>query len=169
MKKLALLGAARPRYEERIRDVLNRPDCDYCWVGWSFRIDKKKLEKLVKEHKRDGFFNIYYHDIKTPKEEHRDEYNNGIGFVSHRIEVYENMYKETQGEYPNKDCASSDKNEKHRLYIKINELPKKIPEKKKWFEFIDYDTEEPLNGRYPWISRNSEFKYIIDESQLEKP
>ena len=67
---------------------------------------------------------------------------------------------------PNPKCTPITDTEKpHKLYAKIIETPFEI-KSRKWNTFLDYDTVIPLKKitkKYPWISRNSPFKYIIDE------
>ena len=45
MKKLALLGAARPKYEKRIVEKIK--ECGFCWSGWSYQIDNHLVKSLV--------------------------------------------------------------------------------------------------------------------------
>ena len=78
MKKLALLGAARPRYEKKIKDILDKHD--YCLSGWSYIVDCSKYELLKKQ----GSFNIYIHDIKNPTDK---KFGKGTGMVDYRLFV----------------------------------------------------------------------------------
>ena len=70
MEKLALLGAARPGLEERIEGIIKK--CGYCWIGWSYGINSSAKLKLLDNQfgkGKDGFFNLYYHEIKKPEHE----------------------------------------------------------------------------------------------------
>jgi len=162
MKKLALLGAARPRYEDKVRDVFNNPNCNkYCWTGWSYIIKSSKLKLLNEQFEKDGYFNIYYHDIENPK---NPKYGTGTGFVEYRLVIEKYIYNEKQYKTPEPECTSSrDRDKPHRLYACVYKDPIKI-QSQKWNKFIDFDRGDYLSGRFKWVYRNSEFGYIIDPS-----
>lgn len=160
MKKLALLGAARPRYQDRVKDVFNNRKCDrHCWTGWSYKIDPTKLRILDEQWKKEKYFHIYYHDIENPSDE---RYGEGTGYVDYCLIVKDYQYKEELYLSPEPECTSSiDQNKPHRLYAYVIDDPIKI-QRKKWNEFIDFDTGRSFLGPYPWKFRNAMFKYIID-------
>ena len=66
MKKLALLGAARPGYRRRATDIFNNQKDSttgkYCLTGWSYMIHPSKIKTLQDQFNSDGFFRIYIHD-----------------------------------------------------------------------------------------------------------
>ena len=161
MKKLALIGAARPRYEEKVKDVFNDPKCNkHCWTGWSYRINPSKLKLLSDQFNKDGYFNIYYHDIENP--ENPKKYGWGTGFIEYRLIVEKYMYDENPYKSPEPECTSSiDRGKPHRLYACVFNDPVKIPSQK-WTTFSDIDTGKNLSGPFMWRFRNAEFGYIID-------
>jgi len=163
IKKLALLGAARPRYEDKIIDVFNNPNCEQqCWTGWSYKINPIKLKVLDTQFKKDGYFRLYYHDIKNPED---NKFGTGTGFVEYMLIVRDYRYTEELVKSPNSECTSSiDRNKPHRLYaLIIDDKPKKI-ERKKYYDFIDFDTDNPVSKHFTLNRRNAEFRYIIDEN-----
>ena len=159
MKKLALLGAARPRYEEKVKNVLKRPECNKrCWTGWTYGINSSKLELLKKQFDKDKYFNIYYHDIKHPK---NPKYGTGTGFVEYRLEIKEYAYTEEFVKSPKPECAATiDPSKPHRLHACVLEDPIKI-QSKKWNTFIDYDTNNNI-PHFRLNLPNVDFEYIID-------
>jgi len=158
-KKLALLGPARPRYQERVEEIRKR--CGYCWSGWSYKIDINKWEILKKQ----GSFHIYVHDIENATKGNLK----GTGYVDYVLftETKDCSYENRLRPSPNPECTPIFDIEKpHRLYAYITKEPKpKIPHKK-YYEFINYDTDKPVSKKFPFFgktARNAEFIYVIDE------
>lgn len=161
MKKLALLGAARPGLEERIAGIIKIKKCGYCWIGWSYGINSSAKLKLLDNQlgkDKDGFFYLYYHEIEKP--EHEEIYGRGTGFVEYRLKIDKYQYTKEYVESPSPKCtANREINKKHRLWVRCSEKPEKIPSQK-WNTFNEYDTGENLSGPFPFRFRNVEFAYI---------
>ena len=158
MKKLALLGAARPNYQEKVKNVLDR--CGYCWSEWTYRIHPSKKEILDKQ---DSFY-VYIHDIKNPKDKSRGK---GTGLVNYKLLVRKSNYKyyDTPDKSPEPECTPPS-NRLHRLYVKIIDEPIPILSRK-WNTFKDFDKEVPLfqlKVLYPFIGPDVYFLYVIDEN-----
>lgn len=163
MKKLALLGAARPRYEDRIKKLLEK--CGYCWSGWSYQINASMLHLLQQQFEKDGYFNIYWHDIEKPTE--IKKYGYGSGYVEYRLYVRKKgenfIYEQNKIFPPNPECTPiTDRLKPHRLYVKIFDKPIKIS-RRKWNTFTNFQTGKRLSGSYPFKIRDAKFRYIIDE------
>jgi hypothetical protein len=165
MKKLALLGPARPNYHERVEEI--RKSCEYCWSGWSYKIDNKKERTLNDQLEKDRHFNIYIHDIRHP--EHEEKYGHGTGYVEYRLCAEKYEYDDTLRWSPNPECTPKiDTEQKHRLYAFITKKPEPIIPHKKFHEFINFDTGLPLPKQYPFFGpnvRDKEFIYILDEKK----
>lgn len=163
MKKLALLGPARPKYQELVEQIRQR--CRYCWSGWSFKINPVK-EKILRKQidKNDGFY-IYVHDIKHPENE--EKYGTGTGYVEFKLHVKKMDYDGSLNDSPDQRCTPIiDREKPHRLFALINTKPEPVTPRKKYYEFIDFDTERPVSKTFPFFGktvRNKEFIYIIDE------
>lgn len=162
MKKLALLGPARPRYKERVEEIRKR--CGYCWSGWSFKINVLKEKELNEQIDKYGCFYIYVHDIECPKNE--EKYGTDTGYVEFKLHVEKCDYDDLR-ESPDPRCTPKiDTENPHRLYAYITKKPEPITPHKKYYEFINFDTELPVPKTYPFFGktvRNKEFIYIIDE------
>ena len=157
-KKLALLGAARPNYHEKIRNITSK--CGHCWSEWTYKIEPSKKKILDKQDS----FCIYIHDIEDPKDKSR---GTGTGQVKYKLLVEKNNYKYTDepSESPEPKCTPPT-NRDHRLYAKTTN-PIQI-DGRKWNTFKDYDlgtTFSELNKRFPpfSVNPNIDFLYIIDE------
>ena len=158
MKKLALLAAARPKYEKRIEDLIE--GFGHCQSGWSYKINASKLKILQEQIDKNGFFHIYYHDMEHP--EHEEIFGTGTGYVEYKLRIKECKYNDTPWWSPEPRCTPiTDKEKPHRLYAKVKDKPIKIP-RQKWNTFIDYDSGRYLSGFFPWKFRNKPFGYIID-------
>ena len=160
MKKLALLGAARPKYAEKIMDAVNKKTCGYCWSGWTYRIDENKLNILKNQFDRDGYFHIYYHDIKKPK--NIKKYGRGTGSLYQlAAEKKEWKYKDIPFLLPDQECtASRDKNKEHRLYVCVIKKPLPFPSER-WNTLIDYDTHNDISN-FKWNIPDAYFGYVTD-------
>ena len=159
MKKLALFGAARPRYENKILDTIKK--CGYCWSGWTYRINKNKLNILKEQFDRDGYFHLYYHDIKIPKE---TKYGRGTGAL-YRLVAEKEDYKYDNKPFllPEQECtASRDKSKRHRLYVCVFKKPQPISNES-WNTLVDYDTNSNIS-HFKWNLPDAYFGYIIDIS-----
>jgi len=158
MKKLALPGASRPGYSERIRDVLD--EHGRCWYGWTYKISLPKQAILNNQDS----FHIYVHSIKNPKDE---TYGEGTGLIDYIILVKKNNYKynDTPFESPEPECTPvRNLDRPHRLWVKIiDRLTPISTQNRKWTSFKDFDTDIRL-GRYKFIQPNVDFEYIIDEN-----
>jgi hypothetical protein len=165
MKKLALLGPARPHYYDRLEEIRKR--CEYCWSGWSFKINNNKERILNNQLEKLRHFYIYVHDMKHP--EHEEKYGTGTGYVEFKIRVENYEYNDDLCWSPNPKCTPKiDIEQKHRLYAYIIEKPELIEPHKKFYEYIDFDTEDAVSKVYPFFGKNvrdKEFIYIIDEEK----
>ena len=158
-RKLALLAAARPKYAEKIMDTVNKKKCDYCWSGWTYRIDENKLNILKNQFDRDGYFHLYYHDIKKPKE---TRYGRGTGSLYQLVVKNEDYrYNNIPFLSPEQECtASRDKGKPHRLYVCVSKKPEPIPNKR-WNTLIDYDKNNNIS-HFKWNIPDAYFGYIDD-------
>ena len=162
MKKIALLGAARPKYEKRIVEKIK--ECGFCWSGWSYQIDNHTLMILRQHFNEHGYFHIYWHDIKKPTE--LEKYGHGTGCVEYKLHVRksdEGFIYDVDSIYPpNPKCTPiTDRIKPHRLYVKVIDEPIKITSRK-WNTFTDCYTGNELTGRYPFKVRDAYFKCILD-------
>lgn len=166
MKKLALLAAARPGYKLKIETLIDK--CSFCWSGWSYKINEYMLNILENQYELDGYFNIYWHEIKTPTD---IRFGQGTGFVDFKLQVNKNdnnfLYDLNWMDAPNPECTPiTDKLKPHRLYVRISEK-KQIQKciRKKWNEFGDFDRRFPLPEYFPFNLRDADFGYVIDPEQ----
>ena len=158
MKKLALLAAARPKYETRINELIG--EFGYCLSGWSYKINASKLKIVQEQIDKNGFFHIYYHDMEHP--EHEEIFGTGTGYVEFILRIEECKYNDIPWWSPEPRCTPiTDKEKPHRLYAKVKDKPIPIS-RQKWNTFNEYDTGNHLSGYFPWNRRNAEFGYIID-------
>jgi len=163
MKKLALLGPARPKYQELVEQIRQR--CDYCWSGWSFKINPVKEKILRNQIDKYGYFYIYVHDIKHPENE--EKYGTGTGYVEFKLRAKKIEYDGRLNDSPDPRCTPIIDTEKpHRLFAYIATKPEPVTPHKKYYEFVNFDTELTVSKTYPFFGRtvrNKEFIYIIDE------
>ncbi|MCX6821996.1 MAG: hypothetical protein NTW30_04430 [Candidatus Aenigmarchaeota archaeon] len=155
-KKLALLGASRPGYVERIKDIFDK--YGYCWYGWTYKINLPKQATLDNQDS----FHIYVHSIKNPADK---SYGHGTGLIEHILSVKKNNYRynDTPFESPEQTrTPSRNLNRPHRLWVKIIDKPIEI-QSRKWNTFRDFDTDVQLD-RYKFIQPNVDFEYVIDEN-----
>ena len=165
MKNLALIGSARPKYNERIEGILK--NCGYSWSGWSFKINPEK-EKILNEQIHDkniGYFYIYVHDIEHPENE--EEFGTGTGYVEYRLRVDKFDYDDKLRWSPNPKCTPrTDAERQHRLYAYITKKPERIIPHKKFYEFVNFDTDKLVSKYFPFFGktvRHKEFIYVIEE------
>lgn len=160
MKKLALLASARPKYAEKMMEVVNKKTCGCCWSGWTYQIHEKSLNILKKEFDREGYFNIYYHDIKKPK--NIKKYGRGTGSLYQLVtEKKDYIYKDEPFVLKDQECiASRDKNKEHRLYIYVTEEPIPI-HGERWNTLTDYFSNKKIS-HYKWVLPDVYFGYVND-------
>lgn len=163
MKKLALLAAARPGYKDKIEALIDK--CGFCWSGWSYKINEHMLKILEEQFESDGYFHIYWHDIKKPTD---GRFGRGSGYVDHKLYVSKNgdtfRYNTNEMNAPNPDCTPiTDKLKPHRLYVKILEKnPILKCTRRNWNDFDDFDSSFPLPDYFPFNFRNADFGYVVD-------
>jgi hypothetical protein len=165
MKKLALIGSARPKYNERLETILKK--YGYSWSGWSFKLDAVK-ERILNEQINDkniGYFYIYVHDIQHPDDE--DKFGTGTGYIEYRLRVEKFDYDDNLHWSPDPKCTPKlDAERQHRLYGYITKKPEQIIPHKKYYEFINFDTGKSVSKFFPFFGktvRNKEFIYVIEE------
>jgi hypothetical protein len=62
-KMLALVGSTGNEYVSGLEEFLKKND--HVWSGWTYRILPRDLVQLEKQKKELGYFQLYFHYIKS--------------------------------------------------------------------------------------------------------